>query len=524
MLAVTVVTIVGSVFAYVAARKRYHADRRIADRPRGVYAASARRLLRQAYTGQRRPVTRPRGRYAIALLSPVVIIAAAGSIYAGYLVPGSHSGAAGATPLTVRYRTESSATAAAGKMWLEVVNSSARSVALQDVKLRYYFSADSSSYGANCFQSALRCSNVTPTIGATSGTAPGADHHLLVGFTSGAGSLAPGQSTQGIGLQLYRRDHRALDQTNDRSFDAKATHYAPSRSVTAYVGGALKWGDEPGADDSARITATPVVAAPPAGVMFDNFHYTGPADPALAANGWKARTEGGGPGIRNSWSADGISFPADPTAVGGQVLRLRAGTDGTRRGTRQAELRSTGDVFSTGTLAARIHFTDRPVTGRNGDHINEAFCVISSSPSSPKYSELDFEYQPNGGWGVPGPKLDTTSWRSVRNGDRATRAVVGPLQGWHIVMLTVVDGVVTYSIDGRKVFSSDGATYPRESMRIQFSAWLVDLPCTGKRSWDMRVDWIYSRADQAMSMTDVVDAVGKLYAGGINNAGIASRR
>lgn len=523
VLAVTVVTIVASVFVFVASRKRYLKDRRTAASPNSAYTLIL-HLPQEAYKGLRRTVPRRRGRYALALLSPVVILAAAGSLYAVYRMPPSLADDQDqAIPLTVRYRTDTPVGARAGKPWLEVINASGKTVVLSDVKLRYYFSADDSLYGANCFQAALRCSNITKTVGISSKPVAGADRYLQIGFTSDAGSLAPGQTTQGIGLQLYRLDHKKLNQTNDHSFDAKVTHYAPSRLVTAYVNGALSWGDEPSSPDATTLMSRPVTA-PPDGVMFDNFHYTGPADPALAANGWKARTEGGGPGIRSTWSADAISFPADPTAQGGQALQLRTSTDGTKRGTRQAELLSTGDVFDTGTLAARIYFTDKPADGRNGDHLNEAFCAISSSSASTKYSELDFEYQPNGGWGARGPKLDVTSWRSAKQGDRATRAVAGNLQGWHIVMITVADKVVTYSIDGRKVFSSDGKSYPRELMRIQFSTWLVDLPFTGKRTWDMRVNWIYAKAGQAMSLTDVKHAVDGLYAGGVNNSRTTSRR
>ncbi len=523
VLAVTVVTIVASIFVFVASRKRYLRDRKIAASPNSAYTLIL-HLPEEAYKGLRR--TAPgRGRYALALLSPLVIFAAAGAIYAVYKVPPSLADdKAHAIPLTVRYRADTAAGGRAGKPWLEVINSSTKTIVLSEVKLRYYFSADDSSYGANCFQTALSCSKITKTVGAHPKPVAGADSYLMVGFTSDAGSLAPGQTTQGIGLQLYRLDHKKLNQTNDRSFDAKITHYAPSKLVTAYVNGALSWGEEPGSQDSAAIAAAPAVAAPPAGVMFDNFHYTGASDPALAANGWKARTEGGGPGIRSTWSADAVSFPADPTAAGGQALQLRTTTDGTKRGTRQAELLSAGDVFLSGTLAARIYFNDKPLDGRNGDHINEAFCAISPSPSSSKYSELDFEYQPNGGWGSRGPKLDVTSWRSAKEGDRATRAVVGNLQGWHIVMLTVADGKVTYSIDGRKIFTSDGKTYPREKMRVQFSTWLVDLPFAGKRTWDMRVNWVYAKANQTMSVTDIKKAVDDLYAGGINNSHTVARR
>jgi hypothetical protein len=249
----------------------------------------------------------------------------------------------------------------------------------------------------------------------------------------------------------------------------------------------------------------------PARTLFDSFQYDGPDDPVLAAHGWNARSGAGGPGISGTWKSTGVSFPAQPTARGGQALQLQLRTDGTQRGTQQAELFSTSPRFFTGTLAARIRFNDKPTNGRNGDHINESVFVISPNRSSAKYTELDYEYMPNGGWGAPGPRMDITSWRSSQQGDRATRARNQHLDGWHILMITAVKGSVTYTIDGHTVFRSDGKTFPRERTGIHFSTWLIDLPFSGTRTWEMQVNWVYGKDGQAMSLTEVQAAVDDLY-------------
>ncbi|MER7007404.1 cellulose binding domain-containing protein [Dactylosporangium sp. NPDC000555] len=509
---VTVGLIAASVFTFAASRKRYRKDHRIAGGFDMTQIIPARLL---------RPTSHRRGR---TLLIPLVLVAVAvpGAAYAVWRIAPLGSGASTGTPsvpLTIRYRTDTPSTAPVGRPWFEIINNSTKTVQLRDVKLRYYFAADqASAYGANCFETALRCSNVTETIEALASPIPKANHYLQIGFTSDAGILASQQTSGGIGLQLYRLDHKELHQTNDHSFDPKAAQYMPSRLVTAYVGGELSWGEEPTSQAlaaTASVAPVPTADKPVPGVLFDNFHYTGPDDPALEAGGWHVRTERGRPGIPDTWSADMVSFPADPTAQGGQALQLAASTDGTKQGTKQAEVLTASNVFFTGTLAARVFFADRPVAGRNGDHIVEAFSAISSSPSSPNYSELDYEYQPNGGWGAAGPKLDTTSWRSSKDGDRVTQAHNKRLAGWHVLMLTAANGVVTYSIDGNKVFSSDGAAYPRERMGIHFSTWFIDLPMTEKRTWSMRVNWVF-KADQAMSLTDVQNAVNGFYANGIN--------
>ncbi|WP_147976109.1 glycoside hydrolase family 16 protein [Streptomyces sp. MS191] len=267
----------------------------------------------------------------------------------------------------------------------------------------------------------------------------------------------------------------------------------------------------------AAPSASPSPSGPP-GTLFDNFHYSGPEDSALAANGWQVRTGGGGPGIKDTWSADGVGFFSDPTAQGGRILQLQSSTDGTEQGTRQAEVQSTGTSLFTGTFAARVHFSDKPTSGRDGDHVVETFFPISASDSSTDYSELDYEYLPNGGWGHVGPQLDTTTWYKADPPDRVTRAHKRRLEGWHTLMVTAMDGKVTYSLDGKELFTSSGKYVPREKMDIHFSNWFIDLPFSGgPRTWDMKVNWFYYKADEAVSQADVQKAVDGFYSAGTNH-------
>ncbi|MDX3455782.1 cellulose binding domain-containing protein [Streptomyces sp. ME02-8801-2C] len=473
-----------------------------------------------------------RGRKA--LISLLVAGALAGAGAAFYFLWWS-SGTAESFELTVRYRTDAPAKGAVARPWLEVVNTSDRPVDLSEVTLRYYYTADGgSAYASNCVQTSLGCSQLTQRTAAADDAAPQADHYLEIGFRQATGTLKPGGSTHGIGLQLYRVDHKDLDQADDRSFDADDTTYTPSKRVTAYLGGALVWGEEPNGDTPAPAgspapkSAVVTAAAPalPRGVLFDDFDYTGPGDPALAAHGWEVRDGAGGPGIKDTWSKDGVSFPAREdgptggTAAGvaggtaGQVLQLRAETDGTAKGTRQSEFHSTRATFFEGTLVARIHLSDKPSSGADGDHIAESFFTISPDHESKKYSELDFEYLPNGGWGAYGPRLDTTSWRNSETNDRVTKSRIIKLGGWHTMVITAHGGRTTYSLDGRELFTSGSRYSPREPMTVNFSNWFIDLPFKGARGWDMKVDWLYCRADQAVSGKDAQQAVAGLTADG----------
>ncbi|MEY9843345.1 cellulose binding domain-containing protein [Streptacidiphilus sp. MAP5-3] len=440
----------------------------------------------------------------VKLLLVVAVLVAAGTA----LYPVWKGAQPKQSDLTVRYRSNTPTVTPVAEPWFEVINSSKHAIPLDQVTLHYYFSADGAGYGFNCVEAPMGCSNVQGRVVALSTPADKADHYLEISFTSAAGTLGPGENSKGLRLQFYRTDHKDLNQADDHSFDASDTSFKPSSSVTAYVNGKLAWGDEPSgiasADAQPSASPSPHLAVGP-GVMFDDFHYSGPKDPALFDHGWLIRTSSGGPGVRNTWTGKGISFPATPGALGGQALQLQAATDGTKSGTSQAELQTIATTFTTGTYAARIYYSDQPDSGTNGDHINESFYTISSYNS--KYSELDTEYMPNGGWGAAGPILDTTSWYSAVNGDRATRRNHEGLSGWHTVVITAADGVVTYSLDGQKLFSSGGKYFPREGMEVNFNTWFVDLPLLGSRTWDMKVNWFYYNANAAMSTAAVENTV-----------------
>jgi cellulose binding protein with CBM3 domain len=423
--------------------------------------------------------------------------------------------------LTVRYRTGTPADASVAQPWLEVTNTSKHTVSLADVTVRYYFAADpAASYGTGCMAAEkLGCSAVAGRIIAVAAQATGADHYLQLSFTTGALSLEPGKSTGSIALQLYRTDHQQLRQATDHSFTAQATTWTKSTTITAYLRGTLVWGEEPAGSMQSPLSRSASPAAPvPPGIMFDNFHYTAPDDPALFKHGWLVRTSKGSPGIPDTWSAAGVSFPGDPTAQGGQVLQLQAKTDGTKKGTTQAELQTLANKFVTGTFAARTFFTDAPTSGPDGDHINQSFYTISPDDglSNTKYSELDNEYMPNGGWGNRGPFLDTTSFYTPDWRKESTRRNKIDLKGWHTMVITATNGVVTYYADDRKLFSSSGKFFPSKAMHVNFNTWFIDLPFAGARTWNMKVNWFYCNAQRAMSAAEVQNAVKGYYTRGQN--------
>jgi beta-glucanase (GH16 family) len=98
--------------------------------------------------------------------------------------------------------------------------------------------------------------------------------------------------------------------------------------------------------------------------------------------------------------------------------------------------------------------------------------------------------------------------------DRVTHNVISSLQGWHTLQMTVGGGTVTYYVDGQQYFSSTGKYYPREPMTIDFNEWFIDLPFTGRRVWDEKVDWVYFDKGASLSPAQVDGAVSGYRAAG----------
>ena len=442
------------------------------------------------------------------LLAAIALACAATALY-----PAVHAAAATSAPLTIEYKTGTGPSADEAEPWFEIVNNTSSAISLNQVTLRYYFSADTTgSYVFACAWAVVGCSNITGTVSALGNPTPTADHYLQIAFSGG--SVAAGANTGDIQLRLYRADWQSVNQANDYSY-VDQTSYAPNTNVTAYLNGSLVWGTEPAGTTPPTTTTTTTGNPPPAnGTMFDDFDYSGSADPNLAAHDWTVRTSSGGPGVSGAtWSANAISFPSSSAAADGHVMQLSASTDGTSGNTIQAEIDTTQRKFFEGTYAARVYFNDAPSTGPNGDAVNETFYTIT--PDEANYSELDNEYLPNGGWGAPGPTLYTTSWYSADAMDRETHNVVSSLQGWHELVMTVSGGTVTYYVDGNVYFSTTGKYYPRDKMTIDFNEWFISgelAASSTPRTWNEQVDWVYYANGTAQSPS-AVDAQVAAYRG-----------
>ncbi|WP_113699307.1 cellulose binding domain-containing protein [Nonomuraea lactucae] len=439
---------------------------------------------------------RPIAKIIIALAIPLALVAST-------LV----ANAATAEAVRLQYRTSSpGATTAQAEPWFQLFNDGTTTIPLNQVKIRYYLTG-TESYRFACSWAVVGCSTVTGRFAPL----PDGRQYLEVGFTSG--TLAPGAGTRDLQLRFYRADWQNFTQSDDYSYGPQ-TSYSDWSKVTVHVDGRLAWGTPPTGGEPSP-TPTPSPTPGPGGVLFDDFSYTGSSDPRLAERGWTVRSSPGGPGVPGAtWSPSAVSFP-------GGLLTLDSSTDGTGSGTVQTEMSTTARKFREGTYAARVRFSDAPVTGPDGEHVVQTFFTITplAAPMDPDYGELDFEYLPNGGWGEPGNILYTTSWETYRpdpweavNTHTAERT---SFAGWHDLVIQVSGGRIKYYVDGRLFADHGDIYYPETPMWIMFNQWFIDLQGgSGKRSYRQQADWVYHSKNEVVSPADVLGRVAAFRAAG----------
>lgn len=254
-------------------------------------------------------------------------------------------------------------------------------------------------------------------------------------------------------------------------------------------------------------------------VMFDDFSYTDKAQ--LKKNGWIVRTEPGWPGVPGAtWSEDGVTLLKDPAQPNNRIIRMTSSTDGTAGpSTIQTQLCHQRKYLE-GTYAARVRFTDDPVSGPRGDQLVQSFYTIAplKAPMDPDYSELDWEYLPNGGWGIDGPTLYSTTWETFSpepnwKKDNVFQTANGSQAGWHTLVTQVADEKVKYFLDGKLFAEHGGNYYPEDTMSINFNLWFIRdamAPAKERREYQEDIDWVFFQAGSALSPDQVEAAVASM--------------
>ena len=255
------------------------------------------------------------------------------------------------------------------------------------------------------------------------------------------------------------------------------------------------------------------VAAPAGGLFFDDFCHTDTA--ALRAFGWTLRDQPGHPGVPGArWSPQGISLQREGSTT---LLRLAGHTDGTPAGTQQAQLCHQRKVLR-GTYAARVRFGNAPTQGAAGDPVIQSFYAVAPlrHDFDPGFSEIDWEYLAQGGWGSPETRLYAITWQTVRldpwQAHNAAHEEKRRVDGWHQLLMQVRDdGSTHWFVDGRRVARHGGRNTPVVPMAVSFSLWFSPtglLPADGvPRHWQMDVDWVFHAVGRVLSPGAVVAQV-----------------
>ena len=236
-------------------------------------------------------------------------------------------------------------------------------------------------------------------------------------------------------------------------------------------------------------------------VFFDDFNYTSSTDSNLLNFGWSPRSGGGGPGI-GTWDPTHITFIPDPADSSNELMQMAATTSGTASTSIQTEV-LTPFKFLHGTLAARVKFEDAPDTGPDGDQIYQTFFTISPYNQRP-YSEIDFEYLPNGFGSTLTPHFFFTLWQTTHK--RVSTNLAASYAGWHTLVVDDADGVNThFYVDGVLV-ASFSTYYPTALMAIDFNQWFPTgslFNSSTPRTWVEQIDWVYHAKDTLLTTAQV---------------------
>lgn len=247
-----------------------------------------------------------------------------------------------------------------------------------------------------------------------------------------------------------------------------------------------------------------------ADIVFDDFTYSLVSQ--MEANNWYVRSGGGGPGVSGAtWSKSLVTFFDDPVNNANTLMRMKASTQGTGNTTSQSQITYEGNHLR-GTYATRMYFNNGSASGPDVDQIVETFYTITPLvfDMDPDYSEIDFEYLANGGWGQSQPTMFLTTWETYKpdpwTPDNIGETLVTNHSGWHTLVAQVDENSVRYYIDGQLKATHTGKVYPETSMSLNFNIWFIQgglNNSTTERVYEQDVDWMYFVDQEILSTAEV---------------------
>lgn len=161
---------------------------------------------------------------------------------------------------------------------IKLVNTSASSLPLSGVKLRYYFKYQgSTSYQFACDWTSVGSANIGCSFKAVNPAQAGAEAFEEVTFTAAAGSIAAGSSIE-LQLRIWKSDWSNIDNSQNYSYNP-AAGYSDWSKITASINTELAWGVEPGttAGSSSKTVSSAVSSKAASSVQTAQSPYQGKA-------------------------------------------------------------------------------------------------------------------------------------------------------------------------------------------------------------------------------------------------------
>jgi len=259
--------------------------------------------------------------------------------------------------------------------------------------------------------------------------------------------------------------------------------------------------------------------------FFDDFNYTDPNDTIIENFGWIVLDGPNWPGQNGPvpYTKENVNFVENTAVPDDQILTLSTRTNNQLANRSFSRVEFSEYIFLEGTYAARVLFDNEPANTEDGNV--QTFYTIFNAPSDdPTHSECDFEYLPYNVWGGGNftNTLYATTWESyILSPWLPTNASTGSMQDysddWKILIFTVMDGTVTYYVDGNlfathTVADQDGTTsvYPDSDMQISLANWIWSNnalplgPSPNIRMSTMEVDWVYHLKDGLLNQDEVL--------------------
>jgi hypothetical protein len=133
----------------------------------------------------------------------------------------------------------------------------------------------------------------------------------------------------------------------------------------------------------------------------------------------------------------------------------------------------------------------------------------------PEFSEIDWEYLPNGGWGSERTRLYGITWQTVRvepwQAFNQAHEEFASVDGWHVLVMQVAGGKTRHYLDGRLLAEHGGRNYPVVPMAISFNLWFspggLMAPSSEPRVYQQDVDWVFHARGQVLSPQQVTQQV-----------------